>query len=158
MSQAGAYFDNNSPGGFVQTLTGNTGGAVGPSAGNINVIGSGSITVTGNPGSHTLTISNTGYTVLEYTNVNTTPYVVVATDEYLSVDSSSLAITVELPNAPIIGRTYIIKDRVGNAVANNITITTVGGVVLIDGNATYALNTAYAAIQVLFNGSNYEIF
>jgi len=158
MSQAGAYFDNNSPGGFVQTLTGNTGGAVGPSAGNINVIGSGSITVTGNPGSHTLTISNTGYTVLEYTNVNTTPYVVVATDEYLSVDSSSLAITVELPNAPIIGRTYIIKDRVGNAVANNITITTVGGVVLIDGNATYALNTAYAAIQVLFNGSAYEVF
>lgn len=43
--------------GVVSTLTGNSGGAVAPTAGNINVVGSGPITVTGNPGTSTLTIS-----------------------------------------------------------------------------------------------------
>ena len=47
------------PGTFVETLTGNTGGAVGPSGtSNINIIGSGTISVTGNPGTNTLTISS----------------------------------------------------------------------------------------------------
>jgi len=38
MSQAGAYSPSNFPGGFVQTLTGNTGGPVPPVAGNINIV------------------------------------------------------------------------------------------------------------------------
>ncbi len=41
----------------IQTLTGNTGGAVGPTANNVNILGAGFITVTGNPGTSTLTIS-----------------------------------------------------------------------------------------------------
>lgn len=60
MSQITQFISNSGPGGFVQTLTGNSGGAVPPAAGNINVLGSGSITVTGNPGTSTLTISDTG--------------------------------------------------------------------------------------------------
>ncbi len=44
----------------VLTLTGNSGGAVPPTAGNINVIGSGSVNVVGNPGTSTLTISMSG--------------------------------------------------------------------------------------------------
>lgn len=47
--------------GTVITLTGNTGGAVSPLAGNINVVGDGvTIQITGNPGSHTLTASAIG--------------------------------------------------------------------------------------------------
>jgi hypothetical protein len=46
--------------GAVLGLTGNTGGFVGPTAGNINVVGDGTtITVAGNPGTSTLTISAT---------------------------------------------------------------------------------------------------
>src|SRR6185369_10562900 len=60
MSQAGRYINNSGPAGFVQTLTGNVGGPVPPSLGNINIIGSGDITVTGNPGTNTLTISDSG--------------------------------------------------------------------------------------------------
>ncbi len=60
MSQSGAYFTNSGPGGFIQTLTGNSGGAVPPTAGNINVIGSGDISVAGNAGTSTLTISLSG--------------------------------------------------------------------------------------------------
>ena len=58
MSQSGVYIHSSGSGGIVETLTGNTGGAVGPTGGNINVVGSGSISVTGIPGSSTLTISS----------------------------------------------------------------------------------------------------
>jgi hypothetical protein len=43
----------------VETLTGNSGGVVAPTANNINVIGANGITVAGNPGTSTLTISPT---------------------------------------------------------------------------------------------------
>ncbi len=51
------------PGGGVQTLTGNSGGAVGPNlSNNINTVGSGSITIVGNPGTNTTTTQLTGLT------------------------------------------------------------------------------------------------
>ncbi len=60
MSQSGKY-TAGSGSSSVATLTGNSGGAVGPSGGgNINIIGSGSVVVTGNPGTNTLTISDSG--------------------------------------------------------------------------------------------------
>ena len=189
--------------GLMQSLTGDSGGAVFPTAGNTNIVGSGVITVAGNPGTSTLTvtpsgsiassfitspvtgtavpaagaltftsgtgisisaagsavtIAATGTTTFNYINVNTTPYVVTATDDYLSVDCSGGIITVRLPNAPAIGRSYIIKDRTGSSAANNITVTTVGGAVTIDGAVTVTMNTNFEAISVLFNGSNYEIY
>lgn len=46
--------------GDIETLTGNSGGAVGPDgAFNVNILGSGNIDVAGNPGTNTLTISET---------------------------------------------------------------------------------------------------
>jgi len=45
-----------------------------------------------------------------YTLVNTSPYVIAGSDAFLGVDSSSIAITIELPDAPSTGRVYIIKD------------------------------------------------
>jgi len=57
MSQQGILADQTTPLGDVETLTGDSGGAVGPDlAGNINVLGGAGITVTGNPGTNTLTI------------------------------------------------------------------------------------------------------
>ena len=114
------------------------------------------ITITNGAG--TITIGATGTITFTYTNVNTTPYVVAANDEFLSVDCSGGVITVQLPNTPTTGRAYIIKDRTGNAATNNITVTTVGGVVTIDGGTTYVMNTNREAINVLFNGTNYEVY
>lgn len=59
MSQAGSLGGGIiPPGAVVETLTGNTGGPVGPDgASNINVVGTGSISVAGDPGTNTLTIS-----------------------------------------------------------------------------------------------------
>lgn len=48
------------PIGGIATLTGNSGGAVGPTVGNVNIVGSSGVSVVGNPGTSTLTISVTG--------------------------------------------------------------------------------------------------
>jgi len=62
MSQAGIISTGSAGVGPVDTLTGNTGGAVPPDgSNNINVIGSGDISVTGDPGTSTLTVSLKGY-------------------------------------------------------------------------------------------------
>jgi len=59
MSQITAVILGSGGAGPILTLTGNSGGAVAPSAGNINIVGSGILSVAGNPGTHTLTISAT---------------------------------------------------------------------------------------------------
>jgi len=61
MSQITTFTIGGGGGSNVLTLTGNSGGAVSPSAGNINVIGDGTtIDVVGDPGTNTLTISAIG--------------------------------------------------------------------------------------------------
>lgn len=145
----------------LQSLTGNSGGPVmgDPTNRNIDLLGAGGIIVTGNPATNTLTISGTGATFLHYQAVSSTPYVVdPAVDEYIAVDSSSIPITIQLPNSASVGQVFTIKDTAGNSFNNNITITTVGGVVDIDGATTFVINTNYEAIQVLWNGSAYEVF
>lgn len=157
-----AYGDVTSviPIGGVSTLTGNSGGAVGPTLGNINVLGGTGITVTGNPGTSTLTITSSGITNLTYTGINhaASPYTVLLTDDYISADVTAGVITVLLPNAPATGKVYIIKDKVGLAATSNITVTTVGGAVTIDGATSFVMNTNFEAIQVIFNGVSYEVF
>jgi len=114
------------------------------------------ISITNGAGS--ITIDATGGSVLAYTNVNTTPYVVLSGDQYISVDCSGGAITIELPNTATTGRVIVIKDRTGSAATNNITVTTVGGLVLIDGSASFVMNTNFESIEVIFNSANYEVF
>lgn len=143
------------PIGGVATLTGNTGGAISPTAGNINILGSGIISVAG--AGSTLTISASGDLDYVVTSTSTTPYVVTATDQVIAMDCSGGIKTVQLPNAPTTGRWVIIKDSTGSAAANNITVTTVGGVVLIDAAATFTINAAYQSVTVVFNGTAYMI-
>lgn len=207
-------------GSSVTTLTGNTGGPVVPTGGNINVIGSGNLTSAGsgstltftvvgttnhaiqlgnasgsltslgvatngqlpigstgaNPvlaaitagsnisvtnGAGTITIAaNTAAQVVAYTAVNfaASPYTALSTDYYLGVNATGGAISILLPNGPTMGRIFAIKDNVGIAATNNITVTTVGGVVTIDGAATFVMNTAYESVSLIFNGTSYEVY
>ena len=147
------------PGTGIVTITGNTGGAVGPDiSNNINVVGDNTtIKIAGNPGTNTLTVSSTGI-FYQYVNVNTTPYTVLTDDIYISVDSSTIPITILLPNSALLGSPYIVKDRTGNAAVNNITITTVGGVVDIDGSTTFVMDNDFQATSILGNGTNYELY
>lgn len=61
MSQAGIINMGGSGGAGspIETLTGNSGGAVPPTGNNVNVVGGGGVVVTGNPGTSTLTITAT---------------------------------------------------------------------------------------------------
>lgn len=150
-----AGVDGVSVGSTAKVVTMGTGGTVDQLGTTVITAGTG-ITIT--PGANTITISGDGTTNLTYTNVAVTPYVVLATDEYLSVDTSALAITVQLPNAPAAGRVYVVKDRIGDAATRNITVTTVGGVVNIDGATSFVMNNNFQAISLIFNGAAYEIF
>ena len=114
--------------------------------------------------SASFTVAATGFVSLNpinYTSVNNaaSPYTVLAADQYISVDTSGGAVTLRFPNAPTAKRQWIIKDRTGNAGANNITITTVGGAVNIDGATTFLINNNYGAVQMLANATpTYEIY
>jgi len=64
-----------------------------------------------------ITIATTGTTTLNYTNVThaMSPYTVLSTDYYISVDCSAGGVTLNFPNAPTYKQTWIVKDRTGNA-------------------------------------------
>lgn len=93
-----------------------------------------------------------------YTPVSSSPYVVAAGDQFLGVDTSSIAVTINLPNAPTTSRIFTIKDAAGSSATHNITVTTVGGSVTIDGATSYTVNTNYQSINLIFNGTSYEIY
>jgi hypothetical protein len=71
MSQAGEVNIASAPG-VIDFIEGNMGGAVPPNASNIIfLVGSGDISVTGNPGTNTLTISATGLPTWNKISANT---------------------------------------------------------------------------------------
>lgn len=74
MSQILSIGSGGGGGGILETLTGNTGGAVHPLANNINVIGdTTSINVSGNPATHTLTVSAANQQTYTLTTLNAVP-------------------------------------------------------------------------------------
>lgn len=73
MSQSGRFFDSSGPGGVVQTLTGDVGGAITPILGNINIIGGSNITTTGTPLTHDITVDLDSTITIEKLNIQTVP-------------------------------------------------------------------------------------
>jgi len=78
------------------------------------------------------------------------PYTVLLTDSFIGVDTSGGPVTVLLPDFPVLGRTFIIKDDSGNAATNNITVTTVSGIDSIDGISSFTMNTNLQAAQFIY--------
>jgi hypothetical protein len=114
------------------------------------------ISITNGTGSITINATGSGQAIA-ITPVSTSPYPVLDSDYFLSVNTS-IPITIQLPNAPATGRVLIIKDATGNSQVKNITVTTVGGSVTIDGVTSYLIGNNYKSIQVTFNGTAYEVF
>jgi hypothetical protein len=155
--------------GIGETITGNDGTVLSPTAGNWNIFGQGVVgsgvstagNIYTNGAGSTLTIHPTqAQFMTNYSTVThgTSPYVVLNTDYYISCDPTGGTITISCPNAPTTNRLLIIKDRTGQAAVNNISITTGGGAVTIDGQTTYKITSNYGAINLLFNGTSYEVF
>lgn len=117
------------------------------------------ITITNAANSITIS-SGTGSQIVAYTSITSglSPYTVLSTDYYISADTTGGVISVLLPNAPTTGRIFVVKDKAGTSATNAITVTTVGGVVTIDGSATYTINTNKEAISLIFNGTSYEVY
>lgn len=114
------------------------------------------IAITNGSGSITISANATAQ-VVNYTRVSGI-YTASATDYFISCDTSGGTVTVQLPNAPTTGRIFVIKDGTGNAATNSITITTPGGVVNIDASPSYIMNVGFESIEVIFNGTSYEVY
>ncbi|CAB4132700.1 hypothetical protein UFOVP255_49 [uncultured Caudovirales phage] len=109
MSQAGIVSIAGSGSTVVETLTGNSGGAVGPTSSNINVLGSGNLTVVGTPGTSTLTISDTS-SVLTWASTASTTISAVAGNGYIL--SAASLVTITMPTSQAVG------TLIGIALAN----------------------------------------
>lgn len=123
-----------------------------------NITAGTNITITNGPGS--ITIASSSSPILNYVSVNNaaSPYNALTSNLFISCDLTGGAITIRLPNAPAVGEYWIIKDRLGLANTNNITVTTVLGGVNLDGATSYVINLAFGAAQFIFNGTSYEVF
>ena len=128
-----------------------------PAANILTIAGGLNIDTSGAGSTVTIAASPDQY-LANYRVANATPFVVNATDFYITVDTSAIAITIQLPNAPTIYRRFIIKDSAGNAAANNITVTTVAGLINIDAATTFVMNTNWMAIQLVYDGFGYQVF
>lgn len=134
-------------------------GTVIPALNVVNVNGGPGVEVSANPnGSNNMVISLTEEAP-NYVNVTTamSPYTVTATDYFISCDSTLGPITILLPDSPTVNRQFIVKDRTGTALINNITVTSVSGAATIDGVTSYIFDETYESIETLFHTS-YEIF
>lgn len=128
MSQAGiSSLRIVPPGMVVETLTGNSGGPVGPDLmSNINVIGSGTVDVVGDPGTNTLTISVSGAVAIQF-------------DE----DSGSAVPALGIVN--VLGGNNIVTSGAGNTITIDVNGTTNHALQL--GNSTGSLTSLGVALN-----------
>lgn len=89
-------------------------------------------------------------------------YNVDANNYYIGVTDTSAPRTINLSDGagvalPERDQVFIVKDESGGAATNNITVTTQGGTVLIDGQVSQVINSNYGCISVIYDGTNYFI-
>ncbi len=136
-------------------------GTVNAAANIININGGPGIEVIADPNLSNNILISLSQTAPAYTNV-TGPitYVVTDTDYFISVDYFLGSVVIQLPNTTTQYRIFTVKDRIGDASDPDfsISITTVGGVVLIDGVTVYEFDEDFESTDILWNGTSYEIY
>lgn len=114
----------------ISSLTGNTGGAISPTSGNINILGSGNIAINGSGSS--LTISDTGGVSVNWNDSATTTtmatnngYIVQAGAQVFTLPATSaVGDTIEVLLAA--GTSWQIAQAAGQSIVVNGSTTTVG--------------------------------
>lgn len=92
--------------------------------------------------------------VVKVTTPGAYPYTTLTTDYLILVDSSSARTIVPLAS-PVNGTTYRIKDNVGTAAANNITITPSGK--NIENAASFIINTNGGSVDICYQGTQWVV-
>lgn len=82
-------------------------------------------------------------------------YQVLVTDDYIAITTLASPFTITLPASPTTGDAYTIKDAVGNAATNNVTVS--GNGANIDGAASIVLSQNYAAVELTYTGTQWSI-
>lgn len=149
MSQAGPLRVSGGGGGGgtgILTITGNNGGQVGADgANNINLIGSGSIIVSGSPGTNTLTISSGNPFFMWFVISGSQPAV---TQTGYFIDGAS-RIDLSLPVTSAVGDVFIAADLGGN----QFRITQSGGQQILVGNSSTTIGAA-GYVESIFIGDS----
>lgn len=97
-----------SGGSGIQTITGNSGGSVPPSVGgNINLLGAGGITVTGNVGTNTLTI--TGGSSTTWNEITATSALMTINNGYIANNAG--VVTLTLPATAALGSMLMVSGK-----------------------------------------------
>lgn len=94
------------PIGGIATLTGNSGGAISPTAGNINILGAGGVSVAGSGSTLTISVSGTG---LSWTEVTGTSQAMAVNNGYVANNAGLVTLT--LPATAAIGATIQIAGK-----------------------------------------------
>jgi hypothetical protein len=103
-------------------------------------------------------VTTTAGRIVARTTVNDTIYTTVASDEIIEYIALTAPRTVTLLTAVgRAGQKFTIKDGVGAAAAQNITIATTSAQT-IDGASTKVISSNYGSINVYSNGANWLTF
>lgn len=90
-------------------------------------------------------------------NVSSSPYSVVSTDEILFVNSASTAITIQLPN-PASSRQIYIKDVGANATTNHITLKQFASEKIENSTSNYLIYANLKGLYLVSDLTNWWVF
>ena len=144
--------DHSSIGGSGASLSGTTNNTVATVTGANALIGEANLLFDGS----TLTV--TGGLITKYEAKTNVDYTLAAGDHIIGVDTltNTTARTMTLPENATLGTQYIIKDVAGGAGTYNITIARTGSDT-IDGQTSQVINSNYASVTLVSDGSNWFI-
>jgi hypothetical protein len=152
MSQAGNINSINVlppqvPTSFVEDV-----GVAVPVANVLNILGGINVQTTGSGNTVTVTSIYTTGLRLPIRIVSTGTSTLVPTDVVVLAQSSTGAITINLPAAPLTGQAFWVKDFDGICNTNNITVSGNGNT--IDGQASFVMKNDYQAALFVQSGSS----
>lgn len=119
------------PIGGIATLTGNSGGAISPTAGNINILGSGGVTVSGSGSTLTVSVSGSG---MPWNEVTGTSQAMLVNNAYVANNAGLVTLTLPATAAfgdviQIVGKgagLWSIAQNAGQSINFGVLTTTVG--------------------------------